>query len=489
MSKYAKTILVLLLLLSACTKSVPKSPVVFDKPVPIGKPVGKVIDSPVNPDFVAVNPLTFESVVNPPDAVLLVVSGMKDTDLQDKINAEIKAIFDRLCSYKDLKLLPYRGMKEKFAHSTIVVPSVSFIVSFNFNNLLSIIGRGVYEYPDDTVQGGFFRAYVVETLNYDLSTGKSIVLADLFTNDAGVAGILNPLVNERIRLNSMEYIDSATVLQIFGDTTFEQVSPFQGVQGNQVFALAEYGIQLFFDYRTPEFDTGAAAVQLDIPYYYLRPYFVGDRRFMSDTSPYVNPIKDYQFLNDWNYADQVTSEKSTVVDGQTLTLSTSYPKNTDAFYVDRIKALIDETQAFIASFNLGTVKFANRQVYYSKMGKFSLLDINTGINDTNWGVYIQRRECYDASNKRLNIEDLFVKGFAFETVIRAKIEEQLGYMVGLGLIDRYADLRANLSFTLRENAIIMDTYAISPVDALPYSIEIYLPYSEIGGKNLTIFGQ
>jgi hypothetical protein len=135
------------------------------------------------------------------------------------------------------------------------------------------------------------------------------------------------------------------------------------------------------------------------------------------------------------------------------------------------------------------VKFANRQVYYSKMGKFSLLDINTGINDTNWGVYIQRRECYDASNKRLNIEDLFVKGFAFETVIRAKIEEQLGYMVGLGLIDRYADLRANLSFTLRENAIIMDTYAISPVDALPYSIEIYLPYSEIGGKNLTIFGQ
>jgi hypothetical protein len=492
MSKYAKTTLVLLLLLNACAQSAPKSPVVFDKPVPIGKPTGKVIASPVYPDYVYVNPLTFDSVANPQNtsAAMMVVGGLKDTLFQDKINADIKAIYDRLLTYKDLRLLPYRGAKEEFAHSANVNPSISFTATFNYNNLLSIVGTGNYEfYTNDTELTGYRRVSVVETLNYDLSTGKSIVLADLFANDANVAGILDPQVTKLLRLSSSEYVDSDTVRQIFGYRTFEQVSPFKGVQGNQVFALAEYGVQLFFDHRTPEFETDAATVQLDIPYSYLRPYFVGDRRFMSDTSPYLNPIKDYLFLNDWDFSDRVTTEKSTVFDGQTLTLSTSYPKNTDAFFVDRIKALIDETQAFIASFGLGAVKFANRQVYYSKMGKYSLLDINTGINDTNWGVYFQRRECYDAANKRLKIEDLFVKSFDFEAVIRAKIDEQLGYMVGSGLMDRYDDLRANLSFTLRENAIVMDTYGISPVDGFPYSIEIYLPYDEIGGKNLTIFGQ
>jgi hypothetical protein len=492
MSKYAKTILVLLLFLSACTKNVPNPPVVFDKPVPFGKPAGKVIGSPAYPDFVAVNPLTFDSVVNPQNtgAVKMVVRGLKDISFQDRINADIQAIYDRFLSYKDLKLLPYRSAKKEFAQRPIVIPTISFAATFNFNNLLSIVGTGSYDfYTNDTELSGYRRVSVVETLNYDLTTGKPIVLADLFTNDADVAGILDPQVVKFVRLSGSEYVDSDTVRQIFGYRTFEQVSPFKGIQGDQVFALVDYGIQLYFDYRTPEFETGAAVIQLDIPLSDLRPYFVGDQRFVSDTSPYLNEVKEYRFLMDWDLSERVSAEKKVVTDGQTLTLTTSYPKNIDAFYFDRIASLIDETQAFITSFGLGKVKFASRQVNYSKMGKYSLLDIYTGINDTNWGVYIQSRECYDASNKRLKIEDLFVKGFDFETIIRVKIEEQLGYMVGLDLMDRYAELRANLSFLIRENALVMDTYAISPVDGFPYSIEIYLPYDEIGGKNLTIFGQ
>jgi len=487
MSKYAKAVVILLMLLNGCVKqTTPEHLVVFEKRVELGLPVGKVINSPLSSIAVAINPLTFERVPAPsnPDVEKIIVHGLKDKTFEDQINKDIQTIYDRLLSYTKTSQLPYRGILELLPQSDLASPRIDFTPTFNFNNLLSIVASGSYPYTDKTGQSTYVT--IVDTLNYDLSTGRKLTIADLFTNDADIKGLLNAKVNALIRKTSSEYMDLDKL--IFGYyQRLEQVSPFSGVQGNQVFALNEAGVQLVFDYRTPEFNTFGKAFQYDISYASIRPYFAADRRFINDNTIYADPIKNHRFLYDTDYLILANGDKQITVDGHTWYFNLRYPQDLDAFYMTRILTLQNESHAWALAQHLDSIDYMSNYIYAHTLGKFTLIDSSTSVSSSNWGVYLQDHECY-VDKKIVTLKQIFTEGFDYEALIKPKIMAQLSYFdASLQLPGQYAEYRANLKFTLNETSLILDTFATSPTDQKPYPIQVYIPYDEIGGEKLTLF--
>jgi hypothetical protein len=489
MLKSAKILIILTIIVSGCVnKSTPKPLVVFPVNVTIGDPVGKIINSPVFSQAIAVNPLTFEMITSTENslAVKMLVHGLKDKTIENKINADIQAIYERLLTYSLVPNVPYRGIQQLIPLKNYTTPKITFTPTFNFNNLLSIVALGSYSFankPGDERERT--EVTVVETLNYDLTSGRLLTIADLFTNDADIEGLLNPKVEELIRKTSSEYMDADTY--IYGYPMLEQVSPFKGIQGDQVFALSEAGLQLFFDYRTPAFNTMAKAFQFDIPLYELRPYLAADRRFLSDASIYLSSVKEHRFLYDVNPI-LLSEQKQVSIDGHVWSFSMRYPEGIDAFYLNRMKLLQGAAEPWISSLHLASIDYASRYLYAHNLGNFTMIDIYTSLSSAVWGVYFQEHECYNATKKLIQLDDLFVEGFDFENFIRPKIEKQISYFdAGLRLGEKYDVFRSHLSFTLSETAVILDTYAFSLPDNIPYAIQIYLSYEEIGSENMTIF--
>ncbi|MGB7593952.1 MAG: hypothetical protein WBL80_00125, partial [Erysipelotrichaceae bacterium] len=385
MSKYVNVLLILLLLNGCVKETTPQHLVVFDQRVEIGQPVGKVLNSPLSSIAVAVNPLTFKQVpdTSNPNIVKIIVHGLKDKTLEDQINKDIQTIYDRMLGYKKTSDLPYRGILELVPQSELASPRIDFTPTFNFNNLLSIVAYASYPYTDQAGQSTYVT--VVDTLNYDLSTGRRLTIADLFTNDADIKGLLNAKVNALIRKTSSEYMDLDKL--IFGYyQRMEQVTPFRGIQGDQVFALNEAGLQLVFDYRTPEFNTFAKAFQYDIAYSSIRPYFAADRRFISDQAIYVDPIKNHRFLYDTDYLILSTGDKQITVDGHPWYFYIRYPQDLDAFYMDRILTLQNESQAWALAQHLDSIDYMSNYVYAHHLGKFTLIDSSTALSSSNWGI-------------------------------------------------------------------------------------------------------
>jgi hypothetical protein len=267
----------------------------------------------------------------------------------------------------------------------------------------------------------------------------------------------------------------------------ELVSPFRGIQGDQVFALGEAGLQLVFDYRTPEFYTFAQASFYDIAYSAIRPYFAADRRFDSDKAIYLEPVKEHRFLYDTDYEALATKDKQITVDGHIWYFYTRYPQDLEDFYSKRITSLQTESHAWALAQSLDSLEYMNNYIYAHRLGKFMLIDSTTAISSPTWGVNLQQHECY-ADKKLVPLNQIFVDGFDFETLIKPKILTQLSYFdASLKLPGQYTEYRSNLLFTLSETALILDTFAQSPTDGQTYAIEVYIPYDEIGGEHLTIF--
>ncbi|MHC1734835.1 MAG: hypothetical protein AB9921_04105 [Erysipelotrichaceae bacterium] len=488
MLKFAK-IGLLLFLMVGCTQST--DPLVdFDKPIPIEDPLGKTILSPVAFEAVYENPITSEDLHEflYPSSNWIAIHGLKDETIQTKINQEIKAAYDRLITYAKLETLPpYRGLKTKIDDDSIGYPTVSTAISYNKNNLLSIVLNGQYQFIS---KDGSQQAYVsaVETLNFDLTTGRQLKIGDLFTNDKPTKDILNPLVFELIRLKSSEYIDSSSYPFVGGYGFLEEVSPFKGIQGNQVFSLDTTGLNLYFDYRTPNFDTRNLTFMFTIPFALIESNFAGTLRYQNETSPFLEKVTSYSYLYTHSRTKQITISDESIVDSYRLYRYISYPETTQQWALDRIHTIDASSPKRIKELLQGTVTYAYRSIVYYSVGPYSNIDVYTSIQGEDRYVYLQEHESYDETQKRIVFKDLFIEGYDIYPLLRKKINEQLSYFSPeWGMTDQIETYLANLSFKIDFQGITVDSYAESSINHNIYMIQINLGYDEIGCENLKMF--
>jgi len=490
MLKFAK-IGLLLLLLVGCAQST--DPLVdFDKPIPIEDPLGKTILSPVAFEAVYENPITSEDLHEflYPSSNWIAIKGLKDETIQTNINAAIKEAYDRLITYAKVETLPpYRGLKTKIDDDSIGYPTISTAISYNKNNLLSIVLNGQYQIVS---KAGSQQAYVsaVETLNFDLTTGRQLKIGDLFTNDLPTKDILNPLVFELIRLKSSEYIDSSSYPFVGGYGFLEEVSPFKGIQGNQVFSLDTTGLNLYFDYRTPNFDTRNLTFMFTIPFALIESNFAGTLRYQSEDSPYLAPVTSYAYLSMYSREKRITFQENILLDGYPFYRYLNYPEDAQPWIVDRIHAIDQSASDEIRALFIGKITTAYRSIVFYNVGPYSNFDVYTSIQGEDRYAYLQQHETYDSMQKKIAFEDLFDTGYDIDPLLRTKIEEQLSYFnEEWGLKDRVDTFIDNLSFRIDPQGITVDAYAMSPFNKNLYSLSVFLTYDEIGCENLRMFAE
>jgi len=205
------------------------------------------------------------------------VEGLKDSKVQDKINARIKEVAEELLF--DDYIPKYRGAALKDLED-IRCGGLWCNECFNANNILSLTVYASYNTPE-------FTSNFAETvgLNFNLNTGEELKLSDLFDKKTDGIGYINNALYECFNSEIGEYDYYEDIIQ---------AAPFTGIKANQKFSINSYdgGLDLIFDANTPEVFTYGYPVYYDIP---LQKYFDYDK-FLSKKSLFVDETENYKFL-------------------------------------------------------------------------------------------------------------------------------------------------------------------------------------------------
>ncbi len=208
------------------------------------------------------------------------ISGLKDEETEKIVNEKLK----NLCLDNLERVPPYRGIKAEIGDTPVartdVYSSTHESVYFNDNNILSV-GLFVSNQFDSSVNSwGIVDVYYMETLNIDLNTGNEIMLADLFCNDIDAADFLDTAVSEAILDGNGDEEG-----WFYGEH-IKINRPFKGLSPNQKYLIGDTGVQLLFDYETPEFDVDYGYLSLIVPF--SDEFAITERFFSEDEIIYTD---------------------------------------------------------------------------------------------------------------------------------------------------------------------------------------------------------
>ncbi|HSL93330.1 MAG TPA: hypothetical protein VK905_01875, partial [Bacillota bacterium] len=273
-SRKGAVLLVVMFAILSLTGCVPKPPLPPEEPVPPDPPPVDAGDSlapfrhgpleeypvkealsPMSPRYLVENNLELvqNTVGNTRE---LYVSGLKDTSVQEKINANLAAMYENI---RTGGIPPYRGVRMLIPEgSTLQTVDFEAAVTFNYNDVLSIVVRYYKEYLAESTR----RSPVIqgiETRNFDLTTGNEIPLSYVFCDDVDYLSLLSDAMQRRhgglkAAEESYNMYDWVPVL----------VAPFRGVRADQVYYLSPGELCLVLDHRTPEFELGLNV--MDVPF-------------------------------------------------------------------------------------------------------------------------------------------------------------------------------------------------------------------------------
>lgn len=228
----------------------------------------------------AKNNLELETIESEPDEYgysqyrYIQIHGLKDAAVEDKINAKIKEVYDNYLN------TPYEPKYIGAAHNDVEIKCNSIYASYtwNANNLLSVCFNAMF------ADEAYTKAYYENTgLTFNLKTGDVLKLGDLFDNKENGFAYINKYIYDNAYLDGMYYYDGIML-----------AAPFEGIKDNQKFYLqdANAGVNLIFDYDTPEFYCDGYTQQCQIS---LQGYFDFEK-FMTKQSLFIDDTKNYSLI-------------------------------------------------------------------------------------------------------------------------------------------------------------------------------------------------
>jgi len=473
---------------------------------------GTGIISPVVINYTINNPLTIEEHREGDgeefDYDYITIDGLKDENVEQSINNRIKEVFDGL-RVQDLP--PYRGIKAAIEEDAVITREQIFTnVTGNFNHILSIsMSKYVsYQNPSDRVYPKKERDYYtdmvhlseVETLNFDLNTGKEISLKDLFCDDVDYMDLINDHMSRYLAENNA----SEEGYYSFYYSGLKQVESFKGLSENQKFAVYPYGIALVFDYETPQFDTEFSAVTVMFNFSEFGDRIAVTERFYSEEEniftseePAVKAlaIKEMNYDvsgNDsrqdgnvyiyryWRWSSDLPAEIRNRLE-EMLTVDQQAVDEANKFFQGMSEAEINEKCG--ASHDVS--------VYVNRFGRY----INISKRSSLYMPYTAREmseyHCYDSdSMEEIGLADLFKEGYDYKPVILDAIRKT---MVEYGAASEKDAAEMDEAVVDRIEGFNLDIDAISMVvtyEAPEREIDsfyLYIPYTDFGCDNMNIF--
>ncbi|MBQ3378925.1 MAG: hypothetical protein IJG50_03565 [Clostridia bacterium] len=447
-----------------------------------------------------------------------IASGLLDKEVETKIN---DTIYDTVLELYNAKLPPYRGIRAVDFSRYTFEKEVYVRECANFSNILSLlVTLNVYgSYEDDDVYDSVFIGDAVP-LNFDLRTGEQFPLSDMFADDADYKEIINAQIADYLAKNNMSAGDGPGEGEFYEyDSNLSLVYPFKGISDDMKFSVSEYGIELIFDYNTPEFDTSYyyEAYKSFNPAYFNISYSEPEvseaigvfSRFETQDSIYENtraeefivsnyPVKStdaYYSPNDLGFNDEdyqytnVNMYASIPCDISDDALSDMINEKYDAAD-ETVRTLAEE----LFSKYRGSTVMLNVSYSVTRYGKYLLendsryVEVYTYDDD-----YNGNQELFDVHNNQalydettgsaVELSDLFKDGVDYKALLVEKIkEEQSQWDNELKDDEYYLEAIEKGQFNLYQEGLTI-SYERNAEWGDYYSIS----FEALGRENLTIF--
>lgn len=441
---------------------------------PAYESLGKATYSPVTLNYAVDNPLTFQEINSDRNSQwrYFQIIGLKDKAVESQINEEIQTLFEEMLPYAmGEKVPPYRGLGAAVHGETIFSQGyLNISPQFNCNNVLSVYARvsGTYmSLPNTQVD---FAA--VETLNFDLTTGQTFLVEDVFVNDVDALELINACVAEAIRKRRME--------EDFGwYRNLSLVSPFKGIPREQKFYLDNYGLNLVLDYNNPEFDLGFNEAIVTIPF---KPdhgeIAIAERFYDRDEYIYINEIVGKRFFST-PFPRKVISETRSV-NGIEWNVVFSSPQEV----FNLVKGIADSSwqsdKSRVLSLSGIPVTHVEQSFHASYTGEYINVSCAIHIPTPDQYYWEEKYIVCTSQGKVLSLGDIFVEGFDYVSIIQSALAKAVKEQ---GLSDNTVRaLMDQLTFKLEADRIsfiaITENY---------YPVFFDIPFAEVGCSKLTIF--
>ncbi|WP_031518070.1 RsiV family protein [Desulfofalx alkaliphila] len=443
----------------------------------------KAIYAPVEVHHVVENPLEIIDIRVSEDEnqswTYFQISGLRDQGVEDKVNGAIESLFKKMVPYATgEKLLPYRGAESALQGSREVLDGVIWVMpQFNCNNVLSVMAYVMVTYDNPNPGPDHFLA--LESLNFDLNTGETFSITDVFTDDADGLGIANEAIADEIKRRN-------TASDIYSD--FALAAPFKGIGRDQKFYLAYDGLRIVIDYNNPEFDVGFSYIEVAVPFYGPDGYMAITERFYDkDRSIFVNEHVTKRFLED-NYRNFSSERDSYRENGAEWIIYLARPKDLPEGFNEPVDALRLDRGGRAAFSERGlAVSLVEQNIYVHRIGPYvnisSYLHIITDANESLW----EETYCtYTEAGKPLEIKDLFVDGYDYHGLINDTVQ---------GVLKEYGPARdldievlpEDWTFKLDETGISFITKPYEWSFNSKHPLSFHISYGEIGYDNLKAF--
>lgn len=484
------------------------------------------------------------------NGTMVQISGLKDKETEEKINALIKERFISCMSY----IPPCRGMAALAGtdeNGNITQPYSRRIytqVDGNFNNIFSMRFSVVLEYLEN--ETGYHQfVYFVEPVNVDLNTGKEIPLQLLFCDDLDAKEYINEYIAEAT------FGGTAVIDTEFGfeSSEIEMTSAFRGINDEQKYTVCSEGIRIFIDYENPEFATDFSYYAMNIPF--GDKSAVNARFYNEEENIYESDAEPVKFLISKNKIQPYMNERQEISVGEgqfDVVFYATALKDTPEFICSKIdeymnpdmeKVREDMETRYLEALEGATPENVyaewRRNAYMNSMGRFMTLVFYeskgitafTGynsidfLNENDTQVFTFDLDSGSEEPVEVTFEMLFKEGADYEAIVKKAIEKNVkrnleerkeyssesvpGFMDGTRdeLDRRYIDMiYDNISeIRIEENYLYLmfedeegdntlrifeEVYGEESAD-YRYSFATYMQsqlfYKDLGCSNLTIF--
>ena len=435
--------------------------------------------SPVEIPILYENAIEIVNIEND-NYVTFKINGLRDKDVENKINNSIDEMYQELIDISTLKKpLPYRGLNNLLYKEGVVVENIYVNVTpaFNYNNILSVSGFVNLSYLTDTGEYKWLNHNM--SLNFDLKTGKAIPITDLLTDDVDSIGILNDIIKDKIdgAYGTDEFFESN--IFYYDQDYLSLVSPFKGIKEDQSYIIYPHGLQLIFDFKQPEFLTPNGSVNISISLMSKEIYdkLAFLKRFKSDYDIFDYPITMKSFLPvyDENRLTQNSEEKfKDAIWYKNQYFTSDIP---DKVLEESLKIRNDITNKLKLSIENKNLKlnYIDEYVMISKTDRFFNLRIYLNYSEESNYYNETYMKVFDSLGGEIELESLFDKDVDYKNILNELAKKQ-----GISEID-FEKIMFNI-----ENDHIYFT-ANNNFDVVDYSF--YLSYKEIGIENLSIFNE
>lgn len=398
-----------------------------------------------------------------------VISGMKNSDIQKKINNEILSNLELYRSELETKV--------KAEGHKITREDVNGYVTYNYNNVIF-----VQYYTGIEIGNGNRPKELMKAFGYDLNTGNHLTLSDLFKKGSSYEKIINEYISLDIIKENLDDPDSGYI-----------TGPFKGIAKDQSFYLDLYGLNILINEKNPEFLTNKQNITIQIPMKVIGPELaIFDRYFQNQDSlfnkkgqkkPLANPI-EYKVKS--RTLESVDKYDINIEEGEFVNV-----KNED------VKKRLDD----FAKNTLDIVGFkaraaANPEKYYGSLSHRVSVIMNSGgylsvlVLDSQFekGKGQEKRKPlnYDLDkNKVMKLKDFFVPGYDYKTAL-GKILSTKEYSNYGNYIFKTSDINK-----LSEDIFYFGDQGLSIYLALPNREEdqnyFHIPYEKIGYENIVMY--